>query len=171
MVRRNYEGEFRTYAMPVSVVRPFNTYGPREPWQGARAEVIPRFILRLRAGREPVVYGDGRQTRDFTYVDDVVDALVCASRAGGPLDGPINIGSGERTSILTLAETIAAAVGRPLDVAHTPPRPGDVRDSLAGVERARELLDWRAGTSLADGIRATLAAQTERVFQVPRANQ
>ena len=68
----------RSYGLPVSIVRPFNTYGPREPYEGARAEVIPRFLLQLEAGRSPVIYGDGSQTRDFTFIDDTVTGLVLA---------------------------------------------------------------------------------------------
>ncbi len=72
--------------MPVSVVRPFNTYGPREPWSGARAEVIPRFLIQLEAGRAPVIYGSGEQTRDFTFVEDTVEGILAGGRlrrAGG----------------------------------------------------------------------------------------
>lgn len=69
----------RSYGLPVSVVRPFNTYGPREPWGGLRAEVLPRFFLQLEAGRAPVIYGDGSQPRDFTYVADTVEGLVRAA--------------------------------------------------------------------------------------------
>jgi UDP-glucose 4-epimerase len=116
---------WRTYQMPVSVVRPFNTYGPREPWQGARAEVIPRFILQLVAGKAPVVYGGGTQTRDFTFVEDTVRGLLAAGACDELVGEIVNVARGSEASILHIAELLPPLVGRDVPVVHEAPRPGE----------------------------------------------
>ncbi len=148
----------RTYGMPVSVVRPFNTYGPREPYEGARAEVIPRFILQLRAGRAPVIYGDGSQTRDFTFVEDTVSGLVAAAECDALVGGTVNVAYGREASIARIAEQLAELTGRPdLAPVHAEPRPGDVDRHFADVARARELFGFEARTDLRAGLERTLA--------------
>jgi UDP-glucose 4-epimerase len=103
---------FRTYGLPVSVVRPFNTYGPREPYAGARAEVIPRFALQLEAGRSPVVYGDGSQTRDFTFVADTVNGIASAAACDELVGDVVNIAYGGEASITHIAELLPGPTSR-----------------------------------------------------------
>lgn len=148
----------RTYGTPALVVRPFNTYGPREPWQGERAEVIPRFILQLEAGRSPVVYGDGTQTRDFTFVDDTVAGLVAAAECDALLGDVVNVARGREVSILRIAELLAGLLGREgAPVRFEPGRPGDVKRHCADVEKARRLFGWAPSTELEDGLAKTVA--------------
>ena len=148
----------RTYGLPALVVRPFNTYGPREPWQGERAEVIPRFILQLEAGRSPVVYGDGTQTRDFTYVDDTVRGLVAAAECDALVGDVVNVARGREVSILRIAELLAGLLGRESTaVRFEAGRPGDVKRHYADVEKARRLFGYAPSTDLEDGLAKTVA--------------
>ena len=147
---------WRTYEMPVSVVRPFNTYGPREPWQGARAEVIPRFILQLLAGKAPVVYGDGTQTRDFTFVEDTVRGLVAAGACDELVGEVVNVARGSEASILQIAEQLPPLVGREVPVVHEAPRPGDVDRHFADVSKARRLFGYEPQVELSDGLARTV---------------
>ena len=118
---------WRTYGLPVSVVRPFNTYGPREPFSGARAEVIPRFALQLLAGKSPVVYGDGSQTRDFTFVSDTVSGILAAAACDALVGDVVNVAYGSETSIARIGELLGALTGRPdIPIEKAEPRPGDV---------------------------------------------
>jgi len=147
----------RTYGMPVSVVRPFNTYGPREPHSGSRAEVIPRFILQLAAGEPPVVYGDGLQTRDFTYVEETVEGLVRAAECDALLGDVLNVARGEEVSILNIAGILADLMGRKdLGVRREAPRPGDVRRHFADPAKARRLLGFAPRIDIRTGLRRTL---------------
>jgi len=148
----------RTYGLPVSVVRPFNTYGPREPWQGARAEVIPRFLLALEAGHAPVVYGDGLQTRDFTYVEDTVRGLLLAGACDELVGGVVNVARGREVSIRRVAELLRERVG-----GDAPPprfesdRPGDVSRHYADVAKAKRLFGFEPEVEFEDGLARTLA--------------
>ena len=149
---------FRTYGLPALVVRPFNTYGPREPWQRERAEVIPRFILQLEAGRSPVVYGDGKQTRDFTYVDDTVSGLVAAAECDALVGDVVNVACGREVSILRIAELLAGLLGRKAaDVRFEAARPGDVKRHHADIEKARRQLGYAPSVALEDGLARTVA--------------
>jgi UDP-glucose 4-epimerase len=143
---------FRTYGVPVTVVRPFNSYGPREHVAGPSGEVIPRFVARAIAGKPLVVFGDGMQTRDFTWVDDTVRGIVLAAECDDLVGSSVNIARGQEVSILRLARMVQTLVGSSLPVAHLQERPGDVRRQLAGVERARQLLDFTAEVSIAEGL-------------------
>ena len=146
------------YGLQGVSLRYFNVYGPRQSATSQYAAVIPLFIDAMSRGEAPVIHGDGGQTRDFTYVGNVVDALALAATAPDAR-GPMNIGGGEeRISILDLAKAIAAAVGYDGDFVHEPPRVRDVRDSLADITRARELLGWEPRTDLQEGIARTVAA-------------
>ncbi len=147
----------RSYGLPVCAVRPFNTYGPREPWAGARAEVIPRFALQLEAGRAPVIYGDGSQTRDFTYVDDTVTGLVGAAECDAMLGEVVNVGRGQEVSIARIAELLAQLAGRQeLAPAHAAGRPGDVERHWADVGKARRLFGFAPEVDIEAGLARTL---------------
>jgi UDP-glucose 4-epimerase len=148
----------RTYGLPALVVRPFNTYGPREPWQGERAEVIPRFILQLEAGRSPVVYGDGTQTRDFTFVDDTVRGLAAAAECDALVGDVVNVARGREVSILRIAELLARLLGRdPAGVRFEPGRPGDVKRHFAEIGKARSLFGYAPRVDLEEGLERTVA--------------
>jgi UDP-glucose 4-epimerase len=147
----------RTWGMPVVVVRPFNTYGPREPHAGARAEVIPRFTMQLLAGRQPVIYGDGRQTRDFTYVTETAEGLVRAGECDALVGEVVNVARGCEVSILRIAELLMELTGtQGLGLRHEPPRPGDVLRHFADASRARAHLGFEARIGIEEGLRRYL---------------
>lgn len=147
---------WRTYGLPVSVVRPFNTYGPREPWSGLRAEVIPRFVLQLLAGRSPVIYGDGAQTRDFTFVDDTVTGIVAAAECDALVGDVVNVARGREASIRDVAGRLRSLLGTDVPVAHADARPGDVDRHFADTTKAARLLGFRATIDLDEGLRRTI---------------
>src|SRR6266540_4074750 len=120
----------RSGAMEGVALRYFNVFGPRQSPHSAYAAVIPRFFQAALEGRSAVVYGDGHQTRDFTYVDNVVDAnILAASALGTTATGwPVNVGAGTRTTLLGLISLMGTITGRPLGYVRQPARSGDVRD-------------------------------------------
>ena len=138
-------------------LRYFNVFGPRQSPHSPYAAVIPNFFQAALEERPAVVYGDGQQTRDFTYVDNVVDANILAAAAPGTAASgwAANVGAGMRTSLLTLIEMIAGVTGRRLRYELRPSRSGDVRDSLSSLERAGRLLGYRPGVGLEEGLRRT----------------
>ena len=132
-----------------SVLRPANVYGPRQDPAG-EAGVVPIFCSRVLAGQRPMIYGDGKQTRDYVYVGDVVAAFLACADHGQP--GTWNIGTGTETSVLELAALAGAAAGRPVDPQFAPARPGELQRSALAVQAAERDLGWRPGTALADGL-------------------
>lgn len=152
-----------TYGMPTVVLRPFNAYGPRSHHEGDSGEVIPKFILRAMNGQPPLVFGDGTQTRDFTYVEDTARGIAAAAVAPSAIGATINLGSGIETPVSQLADLVLEATGR-TDVRpeHRPPRPGDILRLLADSRLAAELLDWRPTIDLGTGIEALLAWHREQ---------
>lgn len=138
-------------------LRYFNVFGPRQTPGSAYAAVVPNFLQAALEQRPAEVYGDGRQTRDFIYVDNVVDAnLLAAFTPAAAVNGwVVNVGAGRRTSLLDLIDAIGGVVGRPLDYTLQVTRAGDVRDSLASIERARRVLGFEARVSLEEGLRHT----------------
>jgi UDP-glucose 4-epimerase len=142
-----------TYGFPAVVLRPFNVYGPRSHHEGDCGEVIPRFLLRGLAGRPLVIFGDGAQTRDFSFVSDTARAIVAAGTRDHVVGRTINIGSGQEISIAALAAEIGHVLGRrDLRVVHDRPRPGDVRRLHADPATARTLLGHAAEVSLRQGL-------------------
>jgi UDP-glucose 4-epimerase len=148
----------RTYGYPTVVVRPFNTYGPRSHHEGDSGEVIPKFLLRCLAGKPMVVFGDGTQTRDFTYVSDSARGIVLAGTQAAAIGQTINLGSGREVAINDLARTVARIAGRPdADIIHDDPRPGDVLRLYADMSHARALLGYEVRIPLAEGLAQLLA--------------
>lgn len=145
----------RTYGLRVKIVRPFNTYGPRAPWRGKRAEVIPRFILQLRAGDRPVVFGDGAQTRDFTYVNDTATGILSAAECDELVGDVINIAAGAEVSIGDLAVMIAERYGTNGRPIYADPRPGDVARHHADITKAQHMLGFMPRTDIREGLRLT----------------
>jgi UDP-glucose 4-epimerase len=142
----------RTYGLPVTVVRPFNVYGPREHVDGPSGEVIPRFVARAVGGRPLVVFGDGEQTRDFTWVGDTVRGILLAAESDELVGGCVNIARGEEVSILRIAQIVQRLIGTREPIQHHAERPGDVRRHVAGVERARSMLGFRAEVGIEEGL-------------------
>ena len=140
-------------------LRYFNVFGPRQDPTSAYAAVIPAFLSAALDGRPATVYGDGLQTRDFTYVDNVVEAnFLAAKRPVGVVNGVVvNVGAGDRTSLLALLDMIRDVTGCDLTHEFKPNREGDVRDSLASLERSEELLHYRCLVPLEEGLRRTWA--------------
>ncbi len=146
----------RLYGLSGVSLRLGNVYGPRQDPLG-EAGVIAIFCGRLRAGERPTVYGDGKQTRDYIYVGDVVAAALAA--AASEASGPINIGAGIETDVLELASQLAEIDGAgKFEPEFAPPRAGEVQRIALDAGRAERELGWRAETSLADGLRQTLDA-------------
>jgi UDP-glucose 4-epimerase len=139
-------------------LRYFNVFGPRQDPSSPYSGVISVFAKAMREGRRPVIYGDGRQTRDFTYVSNVVAANLAAYRAEGPLRGIVlNVGTGRRIRLLDLVAAINGILGTQLEPEFQPPRPGDVRDSQASLDRIRAVLDYAPGVDFEEGLRRTIA--------------
>uniref|UniRef100_A0A832A4L1 NAD-dependent epimerase/dehydratase family protein n=1 Tax=Desulfacinum infernum TaxID=35837 RepID=A0A832A4L1_9BACT len=145
---------YETYRYPTVVVRPFNTYGPRCHHEGDSGEVIPKFMLRTMAGRPMVVFGDGNQTRDFTYVEDTARGILLAGLSDQAVGKTLNLGSGQDIAIKDLASKVAECFGldRP-HIIYEEPRPGDVARLCAGTARAWELLRFEVRVSLEEGLR------------------
>jgi UDP-glucose 4-epimerase len=140
-------------------LRYFNIFGPRQDPSSPYSGVISLFSKAMREGRRPVIYGDGRQTRDFTYVKNVVNANLAAYRAEAPLRGAVlNVGTGRRVSLLDLIAAINGILGTHIEPEFQPSRPGDVRDSQASLERIREVLGYQPQVDFEEGLRRTLEA-------------
>jgi nucleoside-diphosphate-sugar epimerase len=140
-------------------LRYFNVYGPRQDPEGPYAAVIPRFLTACLAGEPCEIFGDGEQSRDFTYVEDAVTAnlLAAGAAAGGRGAVAVNVGGGSRTTINELAAAVQRLTGARRGPVHLPPRPGDVRHSLADLGRAEVVLGYRPAWSLEAGLATTLA--------------
>lgn len=149
------------YGLRYSILRYPNVYGPRQDPYG-EAGVVAIFSRTLLDGGRPVIFGDGLQTRDYVYVDDVVDAtLRCLDRGDG---GVYNLGWGREVSVLELLDCLQQVLGTRQRPRHDPPRPGEVRRICLDASRAREELGWVPATPLAEGLRLT-AAWVERSAQ------
>ena len=148
---------YTTYGMPTVVVRPFNTYGPRSHHEGDAGELIPKSIIRTLNGKPILIFGDGNQTRDFTYVEDIVKALVCAAETDAMIGQTLNIGSSFEISMKDLAHKITDLVGNPdTHISFGPERPGDVLRLYADARRFMELSDWEPRISLDEGLSKTI---------------
>lgn len=144
---------FKTFAL-----RYFNVFGPRQDPRSQYAAVIPLFISRIRDGRAIEVHGDGNQTRDFTYVEDVVKANLCCCTADERAAGQIyNVARGDRISINNVADVLGRIMNREVKKKHTKPRAGDVRDSQADSTLARKMIGWKPDVDFETGLTKTVA--------------
>jgi UDP-glucose 4-epimerase len=144
------------YGLETVALRYFNVYGPRQDPKSEYAAVVPRFVTACLRGESPVVYGDGGQTRDFTFVEDAVRANLLAADAPRAAGAVVNVAGGRRISLLELLGQIAELVGCAVAPHHEPARAGDVRDSLADLSRARDLLGFEPQVSLREGLARTI---------------
>jgi nucleoside-diphosphate-sugar epimerase len=141
---------------PAVSLRYFNVYGPRQDETSQYAAVIPLFASALFTGSRPRVFGDGSQTRDFTFIDDVVEMNLLACTRGEGAGEAVNVARGDRHSLLRLLEILGECVGVVPDPEFLAPRAGDVRDSQASVDRAADLFGFRAKTTFEEGLRRTV---------------
>jgi UDP-glucose 4-epimerase len=146
------------YGLETVALRYFNVFGPRQDPKSAYAAVIPRFATACLRGEAPHIHGDGEQSRDFTYVADTVRANLLAADAPQASGQVINVAGGRRISLNQLLAAIQEIVGSDVEPIHDPPRPGDVRHSLADLGRARALLDFAPMVPVEDGLRRTVAS-------------
>ena len=146
-----------SHAMKTVSLRYFNVFGPRQADDSPYTGVIALFARALLDGRTPTIFGDGEQTRDLTYVDNVVQANLLAMSADLPAGTVLNVGSGERVSINQLYALVRSLIGAKVDARHAPARAGDVLHSLASIDRARELVGYRPNVSWRDGLERTVA--------------
>jgi UDP-glucose 4-epimerase len=144
------------YGMETLSLRYFNIFGPRQDASSPYSGVISLFATALLGRKVPVIYGDGRQSRDFTYIDNVVDANLRALSARGLAGQAVNVATGKRTDLLGLLRVLAAETGRPARARHLPARKGDVRHSVADVSAARRLLGYKPRVGFETGIRRTV---------------
>jgi nucleoside-diphosphate-sugar epimerase len=149
------------YGLETVALRYFNVFGPGQDPQSQYAAVIPNFITAVLEGRRPLVHGDGEQSRDFTFVDNAVDANLLAAGVAGAAGQAFNVACGERTTLNEIVERLAALSGREVEPLHTDPRPGDVRHSLADISRARETLGYEPAIDFQEGLRRTFASYEE----------
>lgn len=145
------------FGLETVALRYFNIYGPRQNPDSEYAAVIPRFVRACLREEPPHIYGDGEQTRDFTYVGDAVHANLLAADAPRASGNVVNVGGGARTSLNALLSTIREITGAQVEAVHEPGRAGDVRDSLASGDRARDLLGYAPRTSLREGLEKVVA--------------
>jgi UDP-glucose 4-epimerase len=139
------------------ILRIFNAYGPGQPLPPSHASVIPRFLKQATSGGSLVLFGDGHQTRDFVYIDDVVDALVAAGRTAGISRSIINIGSGSEVSVVGLVERVERVLGESVHRLHSADEKVGVKRLVADVSLARRTLGYSARVSLEEGLRLTIA--------------
>ena len=139
------------YDLKTVSLRYFNVYGPRQDSESEYSAVIPKFIAKALAGKDLVIYGDGKQTRDFTYVQDAVSANLFAAESKAT--GTFNVASGSRTEIGDLASTMIGITGSKAKVKYEPPRSGDIRHSLADITKARKAFGYAPRYSMLEGLK------------------
>jgi UDP-glucose 4-epimerase len=145
-----------SFGLPTLAFRFFNVFGPLQAAGHAYAAVVPAFVSAALAGEPLTMHGDGKQSRDFTFVDTVTDVLVDAVRRGVTSSTPVNLAFGTRTDLLSLVAELEAVLGTRLTVEHTEARAGDVKHSQADATRLRELFPDVVPTALPDALRATV---------------
>ena len=144
------------YDLPTTALRYFNVYGPRQDPTSQYAAVVPNFITAATQGKAPVIHGDGEQSRDFTFVADVVQANLKAASSSEADGAAVNVAVGESTTINKLATKIIGLVGAKVEPEYLESRAGDIRHSLADISRAREMLDYAPKYNLEKGLRETV---------------
>ena len=147
---------FHSYGMETVSLRYFNVFGPRQGWDSPYAAVVPRFIHALNNGERPTIFGDGEQTRDFTYVDNVVEANLKALEAPAAPGNVYNVAAGDNTTVNQLLAMMCKAMKKSADPKFEPTRIGDVCDSLADISRVRHDLGYERAVSVSEGLQRTI---------------
>ena len=148
---------WESYKLPAVSLRYFNVFGPRQSLENQYAVVVPKFIVSLLKNQPPPVHGDGKQSRDFTYVDNVVQANLLALKAKPPVFGKVfNIACGERWTVLALAWLLNRLMGKDIKPIFEPSRQGDVRHTLADISLAKKYLDYVPKVGFEEGLKRTI---------------
>jgi UDP-glucose 4-epimerase len=147
---------FQTYALETVCLRYFNVFGPRQDPDSPYSAVIPLFISAMLAGKQPTVYGDGQQSRDFTYVENVVHGNLLAAEADGVGGKVINVANGQSTTLLELLRALNELLGTSIEPIFDKPRVGDVLESMADITRARKLLGYEPQIGFDEGLRRSI---------------
>jgi UDP-glucose 4-epimerase len=148
---------FDVFGVETVALRYFNVFGPRQDPLSQYAAVIPRFITGLLAGTAPVIFGDGEQSRDFTYIENVVDGTTRALTTPGNGGKVFNVAAGHGVTLNDLVRQLLELIGGDIEAIYEPPRPGDVKHSKADVSRAEAALGYRPSVPIEEGLRKTLA--------------
>ncbi|PQO44412.1 NAD-dependent epimerase/dehydratase family protein [Blastopirellula marina] len=156
---------YHTYGLETVGLRYFNVFGPRQDPDSPYSAVIPIFLTLLLAGKQPVVYGDGQQSRDFTYVKNIANANLAALTAPNVAGKVINVANGKSTSLLTLLRLLNEQLGTNIQAKHDPPRAGDVRDSMADNTLATNLLNYEIEVDFEEGLKRSIDYYRELVLQ------
>jgi UDP-glucose 4-epimerase len=150
---KNY---YQLYGLPTVCLRYFNIFGPRQDPGSDYAAVVPKFITSFLAGQRPVVFGDGEQSRDFTYIQNAVEANLAACERDTALGGVYNIACGDRFTLNQLIDRLKEITGASGKPVYTDPRPGDIKDSLADIEAARSDLGYDPAIDFNHGLTLTV---------------
>lgn len=157
LAAENYISVFHhVYGLEAVSLRYFNIFGPRQDPESEYAAVVPRFVTALLEGKKPVIYGDGLQSRDFTYVENVVNANLLAAEAEGVAGRAFNVACGGRYSLLDLLGRLKEIIGSGIEPIHEAARAGDVRDSQASIEKAQKGLGYQVSIDFEEGLRRTV---------------
>jgi len=156
---------YHTYGLETVGLRYFNVFGPRQDPDSPYSAVIPIFLTLLLTGKQPVVYGDGQQSRDFTYVQNIVSANLSAMAAENVAGRIINVANGKSTSLLTLLRLLNEYLGTDVQAKHDPPRAGDVRDSMADNTLATKLLNYEIEVDFEEGLKRSIEYYRELALQ------
>jgi UDP-glucose 4-epimerase len=148
---------FDVFGLETVALRYFNVFGPRQDPLSQYSAVIPRFISALLAGSAPVIFGDGEQSRDFTYIDNVVDGTARALTTPGNGGKAFNVAAGHGVTLNELVRQLLELIGGDIELIYEPPRPGDVKHSKADVSRAEAAFGYRPSVPIEEGLRKTLA--------------
>ncbi|MBD3216937.1 MAG: NAD-dependent epimerase/dehydratase family protein [candidate division Zixibacteria bacterium] len=153
----------RLYDLPTVCLRYFNVFGPNQDPSSQYSAVIPKFIFALLSGVQPTIFGDGQQSRDFTYIANTVYANLLAAEKDDVRGEIFNIACGERYTLLKLLEELNGIIGTNIEPSFTKERPGDIKHSLADVSRAQEILGYKTLTSFREGLEETVAHFKEQM--------
>ena len=148
---------WHSYGLETVALRYFNVFGPRQGWDSPYAAVLPRFVHAIDRSQRPQIFGDGEQGRDFTFIDNVVQANLKALASRAAPGNSYNVGLGERTTVNRVLEMVKQVMGAQCEPELLPPRAGDLRDSVADITRARADLGYQPDVSIVDGLRSTVA--------------
>lgn len=141
------------FEIETTILRYFNVFGPRQDPASEYSAVIPRFVSMILSGDPPIIYGDGNQSRDFVFVGDVARANLLAATVPTAAGKTFNIGRGQSTTLLQLLDALRDILGQDIQPIHEPPRAGDVRDSLADINQARQFLKFDPSVTIEEGLR------------------